>query len=155
MQLIQCAALLSTACVLVSSCEGSAPPIHEPPIHEPAQPNDLPATATTPEGCPPEVLVRALHAASFHFQHGPIEEGHHHLARARQLARELGPFELGGSLARLSSIFERIGDEPDWARSETEHLRLFFSSWRCLPDAMHDRFHEALPSIKTRQQWQL
>jgi len=142
MKLIQLVASIAAACVLASSCEESAPRICGP-----SQPNREPAIAAPPGECPPERLVRELHAASFHFQHGPVEEGHQHLARARQLAAEIGPSELGGSLARLSSISERIRDEPDWAQSETEHVRLFFSSWRCIPDEMHDRFHEALPPI--------
>ena len=92
-------------------------------------------------------LLRALHATSFHFQHGPVEQGRHHLDRARQLSGERSKGESGRVLAKLSAIAQRITTEPDWAHRETQQLRLFFSSWRCISEAMHERFHGALPPI--------
>ena len=135
------AVLIASAVALLSSCEAS------PVTGTPPRANRKPTVVGNAEECPPEPVLRALHATSFHFQHGPVQQGRQHLEQARQLSGETGRDELGRVLARLSAISARITAEPGWAHAETEHIRVFFSSWRCIPDEMHSRFHEALPPI--------
>jgi hypothetical protein len=135
--------ILISAALALTSCRQKAPEgAQEPPQAKPA-----PTVIGAAEACPPEQLLRALHASSFHFQHGPVAQGRRHLAQAQELAHGPATGALGGVLAKLSSISARIAGEPDWAHSETEQIRLFFSEWRCIPDEMHTRFHEALPPI--------
>ena len=133
---------IATLCVVLSSCEKPSPAVDATP-----PPDPTPSTHDAAKKCPSEQLLREVHATSFHFQHGPVEKGRQHLARARALSEATDEEEIGRVLAQLSAISKRVTAEPDWAQSETEDLRLFFSSWTCIPEEMHDRFHEALPPI--------
>jgi hypothetical protein len=129
-------------CFALSSCEKTSPAMNATPIQNPT-----PSPPDAAEKCPPEQLLREVHTTSFHFQHGTVETGRQHLARAQALSEATDDEEIRRVLAQLSAISQRISNEPDWAQSKTEDIRFFFSSWTCIPQEMHDRFHEALPPI--------
>ena len=96
-------------------------------------------------GCPSETLIRHIHDAAFHFQHGPVEEGNVHLEKAQKLAKNTGRSEVQELLTKLIVISKRIAANPNWAQMETEDIRLFLTEWKCLPEETHRRFHHTLP----------
>jgi hypothetical protein len=98
-------------------------------------------------GCPPVALIEALHAATFHFEHGSAGEGRADLARARSLARDAPDAEVARVLARLAVVDAAIDAQPDRARGELEQIRAAFRDWRCMPEPLHQRFHAALPAL--------
>lgn len=107
-----------------------------------------PTPAPTPAaGCPPEDLIEELHAAAFHFQHGPVAEARRHLAGARGLAGAPLDPQSRDILAALSRVSTLVEAEPDRAASDTEYIRLQLSDWGCLTAELHDAFHAKLPPI--------
>jgi hypothetical protein len=105
-----------------------------------------PAAAIDP-GCPREEFLEALHASAFHFQHGSPAVARLQLERARGLAPAPGDVLSTRLLAQLTEISRRFDGEPSWAQSETELVRLALGDWPCLPEALHRRFHQALPAL--------
>lgn len=98
--------------------------------------------------CPPEELIEALHAATFHFEHGLSSDGRSALGRARELARETLDSTVRSTLERLSLVEQTVDRDPNRALSELEWIRVAFRDWSCLPEPLHQRFHSALPPIK-------
>jgi hypothetical protein len=94
--------------------------------------------------CPPPDTLEALHAATFHFEHGSPDAGRAALARVRSLDGELDG--VGRDVvARLAEIDRFIDADPDRAQREVESLRMALVDRRCLTKALHDRFHASLP----------
>lgn len=94
-----------------------------------------------------EALVEALHAATFHFEHGSKSDGRAALARARALAGGANDDTARDVLRRLAVVDGAIDAEPDRARTELESIRVAFGDWKCLPEPLHQRFHAALPPL--------
>jgi hypothetical protein len=99
-------------------------------------------------GCPSEAFMEEVHASAFHFQHGSAEAARSHLARARALMPAHGDAVSATILLQLSEISRRIEADPNWARSETEYVRVAFSDWPCLTESLHERFHGKLPPLR-------
>jgi hypothetical protein len=106
----------------------------------------LMACAPRGEVCPPQEGIAALHAAAFHFQHGPAPTAREHLRRARAIIERPGP-RATALLERLAAISGLSDREPGRAAAETEHLRLDLGEWACLPAELHERLHAALPAL--------
>jgi len=93
------------------------------------------------------VFVEELHAAAFHFQHGPLSIARERLDRARTTAPSPADATSTKLLGQLAEISRRIESDADWAQRETENVRLEFGEWLCLSEGMHKRFHAKLPPI--------
>jgi hypothetical protein len=98
--------------------------------------------------CPAEAFVEGLHAAAFHFQHGPAAVARQRLAHARSIAPTPLDETSEKILGQLDEISRRIEDDPSWAQRETENIRLELGDWRCLAEDAHRRFHAKLPSLR-------
>ena len=97
--------------------------------------------------CPSPVLLEELHAATFYFEHGAAGEARDHARRARDMAAHepLDP-TAKATMEALARVDASIEGQPDVARSELELVRLGFREWSCLPEDVHQHFHERLPS---------
>jgi hypothetical protein len=113
-----------------------------------SEPTGAKATAAAASACPTEEFMEELHASAFRFQHGPIEGGRRHLERARDVAPVPADAVSTKIVGQLSEIARRIESDPMWAQRETEHVRIAFGDWSCLPQSTHDRFHARLPPIR-------
>ncbi len=122
--------LLSSLCALlvVSACEGAAPP------PEPS--------------CPRAELVEAIHAAAFHFDHGPVSTARTQLDRARSLAGGRSDRATDRLLAELATISQLVDEDPGRAHLENERLRMRLGDWRCLREPAHSALHAKLPPIE-------
>jgi hypothetical protein len=97
--------------------------------------------------CPPDAFLESLHAAAFHFQHGPAAKGREYLDRARTLAPAALDGESRRILDQLSEVSRLVSSDPDRAALETEYVRLHLSDWGCLRSDLHRTFHGRLPPI--------
>ncbi len=98
--------------------------------------------------CPAVDVIEALHAATFHFEHGASTDGRAALARARALSRSSLDAIARGVLDRLTVVERSIDTDPNRARGELEQIRVAFRDWACLPEPLHQRFHAVLPSLR-------
>ena len=98
--------------------------------------------------CPSPELIRALHAATFHFEHGSAADGRASLELARHAPGERDA-TASEVLARLERIERAIDAGPKSAAvvGELERSRLAFREWRCFPEPLHEDFHRSLPPL--------
>ena len=133
--------MLATPCLSVAVLVGSIAGCKGEPPHAGSEA----AVQAAIQSCPPEVFLEELHASAFHFEHGPLGVARSHL----EAARALKPKDVVSTktLSQLSEISRRIDGDPNWAKSEVEHVRVAFRQWWCLTEVRHQRFHEKLPAI--------
>jgi hypothetical protein len=105
--------------------------------------------STTPSAstCPSEAFLEELHAAAFHFQHGPTPLAREHLEVARRKAPAPADAISTNILGQLTEISRRVESDTDWAQSATENVRLELGDWSCMPASLHQRFHTKLPPL--------
>jgi hypothetical protein len=105
-----------------------------------------PSRAVDAAACPTVALLEALHAATFHFEHGSAADGRAALATARAGAAGSSDPTLKALLDRLAVVDASIDRDEPRARGELEWIRAAFRDWSCLPEPLHQRFHAALPT---------
>ncbi|MCZ7682075.1 MAG: hypothetical protein M5U28_26085 [Sandaracinaceae bacterium] len=116
------------ALLVVTACEEAAPP------PEPS--------------CPDAELVEAIHAAAFHFDHGPVSTARARLDRARSLAGGGSDEATDRLLAELTAISQLVDEDPARAHLENERLRMRLGDWHCLREPAHSALHAKLPPIE-------
>lgn len=132
--------LLSALCP--TGCKGDAPR---------SRPEAAPSVSTP--ACPPETAIEDLHAATFYFENGPPDEARSYVERARAATSTLSDPTLTRILDLLSRASRQSEKDPGSVaagdlRLVFEETRVAFFEWSCFSEAMHARFHEALPPIQ-------
>jgi hypothetical protein len=71
-------------------------------------------------------------------------------SRRRELLAQYGPLDSAAktTLRSLGEIDADIEEHPDIAKNQLEEIRSIFASWSCMPEDLHQRFHESLPAVR-------
>lgn len=93
--------------------------------------------------CPPEPVLELLHDALFHIERGDDDARvRSEIARIRQMTKaQTVP---AAFLARVQAALESDGGR----RLDAEQLRAELHLSGCIPEDVHQRFHQALPPVR-------